>query len=242
MLRPDLARSIPSGVVRVIAAAAVLLVAAGCGGGDPTTTSASAPTGPSTTSAGPTTTTTSAPEVTTTTLDGEGISELEALAPGLLVAATELTLTGGVQDLGYTPPGPLPACDFVLDDEVPPDLHVGTSLGPSAGLTYVVEAIRVYPDEATAAAAFDAAVANEEPCRAHQQGFTGPTDVNDRMGADRAVSFGALDRGGATEVFYALVGDALVAFVFPPPGDPSQPPPTDVAAFGIGKILAALEA
>ena len=211
---------------------------AGCG--DDGTTGATGSTGATTTSLAETTT--SEPEATTTstTVDGEGISELEALAPGLLLAAGELGVPG-IEDLGYTPPGSLPPCDFVLDDEVAADLHVGTTLGVN-GLPYVVEAIRVYPDEATAADAFDAAVANEEPCRAHQQAFTGPTDVNDRIGADRAASFGVVDQGGPTEVVYALVGDALVAFVFPPPGDPSQPPPIDVAAFGVGKILAALEA
>jgi hypothetical protein len=220
----------------VTALVAALALAAGCGDGgsgaatDPTsvtTTTAAA-------AAGEATTTTAATEET------DGISELEALAPELLVAAAELPVAG-IGDLGYSPAGSLPGCDFVLDDEVPPDLNVGTSLGAN-GLAFVTEVIRVYSDADAAASAFATAVANEEPCRSHEQSFSGPTDVNDRIGADRAVAFSALDRGGPTEVVYALVGDALVSFEFPPPADPTGPPPLDVAAFGVGKILAALEA
>jgi hypothetical protein len=225
---------IRSDVVRIVAVLAVLLAIGACGDDDADDAA----------SRSSTTTATAAPATTSTTVasaeDTEGISELEALAPALLVAGAELPLVG-LQDLGYAPPAGPAGCDFVLDDEVPPDLHVGTALG-SNGVAFVSEAIRVYPDAATAAEAFDAAVGNEPGCRAAYDELTGPTDVNDRIGADRAVTFTMVDRGGPTEVVYALVGDALVAFVFPPPADPAGPPALDVAAFGVGKILAALEA
>lgn len=220
---------------------ATLVVAAGCGGGG-SGGEVVAPDGTATTTVVPVVTTASTADPTTT-VDAEGISELEALAPGLLIAAAELGIEGA-RDLGYAPTDTSPRCDFDLDVEHAVDVHVGTTL--EAGGYTVTEIIRVLAEPGAAADAFDAWVANEGPCRPPDPEVTGPVDVNDRVGADRAVSFTVPTRGGAAVLVVALVGDALVSF--DQSGVPMAPDgaylldPLDVAAFGVGKILAALEA
>jgi hypothetical protein len=210
-----------------VAGAAVLVaVAAGCAGDD-------APPEGDAAGGGGATATTAAP---TTTADPEGIGDLEALAPELLVTAADLG--AGTEDLGYAPAPPPALCELDLDAQHPVAVHAGTTL--RQGAYVLTQVVRVLDGEPAAAAAFDAWVAAEPSCRPANPPVTGPQDVNDRVGADRAVLFRVTTRGGEAVLVVALVGDALVSFDHSVPT--GGPDPVDVAAFGVGKILAALEA
>jgi hypothetical protein len=227
----------------VAVTALALLVVAGCGDGggsaDPATTTTAAADAASTSTAAASITTATggtADTTGTTDLDGEGISELEALAGELLIRGDELGVP--TQDRGYTPALP-PGCPYDLDEDHPPDVHVGTTLHTDNGT--FVEVLRVYPDTDAARAAFTAAVDNEPGCSFADRDATGPVEVNERVGADAAVRFEAADRSGNTVRITTRVADAVVTFSLA--GQVGFVlDPVEVAAFGVGKILAALEA
>lgn len=229
-------------VATVLCAAAIV---AGCGSDDEQSIDADPSTATSTTTTAPpaadSTTTTGAPDdpgdpSTTTTVDGEGISELEVLAADLLVLGPELGVAA--QDLGWAPPGPS-TCGFDLDAEHAVDVVAGTTLLTDNGTFEQV--LRVYPDTESAAEAYDAAVDHEAECNFESGAATGPTDVSGEVGADAAASFSQSTRSGNLVRITTHVADAVVTFSLS--GQVGFVlDPIEVAAFGIGKILAALEA
>lgn len=187
------------------------------------------------------TTATSAP-TTPTTADGEGIAELEALAQGLLITLDELAVPT-FADAGYTPFEGANECGVDVDGDLPPDALVGTILRDDTRIFQ--QEIRVYASATAAAVGFDARV-GAFACGTGGQGtaYGEPVDVNDRVGADAAFAVTATNPQIEALLVTALVSDAVVSFVFTrPPGEaPADlPDPVEVAAFGTGKILAALE-
>lgn len=206
------------------------------GGADGTTTSAPAAT---TTAEAPTTT--SGDAATTSTTEGvdhgdedEGLAELEALVPQLLVAAADLG--SGAEEVGFRPDDEV---DCSTDGDHPPDVLAGT--GIAVGDQVVEEAIRVYPSADAATAAFEAWLAFPPSCTFGLGAAMGaPADGGEAIGADRSVVYEAAADGGArTTLVVALVGDALVTTSIA--GIPGHDP-LEVAAFAVGKLLAALEA
>lgn len=238
---------------------AVLAVAAvACSGGDDVATEATGP-APSTTAAPATTTTTvAAPVVTTATTAAPGdegadaghdeLSELEEghtalvdFAVDLLVGSADLA-GQSFEDAGYTPtegPGP---CGTDLDADHPADVLVGTTLADADGRR-ITEEIRVFAGTDEAADAFEAhrgALA----CGGDGAGttFGAATDVNDVVGADAASEVAVTSEDGSGVVITALVADTVLTFrIAAPSVTPSSLDPREVAAFGVGKILAALE-
>jgi hypothetical protein len=228
-------------VIAVAVLAVVGLLGAACGGDDePTaddaTTTTTQPAATTTTTAAPTTTAEAgAGDPSTSVPEGEGISELEALASDLLILPTELGAPA--EDQGYVPGAP---CGVELDDEHPPDVQVGTRLLTPNG--EFVEEIRIYPDTDAAIAAYETAVELERGCWIETRGLpTGPEDVNERVGADAAVFVTAGDRGGNLHRVTTRVADAVVTFSLS--GQVGFVLDlVEVGAFGVGKIIAALEA
>jgi hypothetical protein len=238
-----------------VAVTGLVLLAAACGGDGASDDRLAA-----TTTAAPVTTTT-APEASMTTppaaTDGgptlgeliheladteEGQTELEQLSLELLVAPEDF---GGQSfaDAGYVPSEGPDECGVDVDADHPPSVLVGTGLTDADGRS-IVEELRVFPDVESAAGAFEAhrtALA----CGTDGAGatFGEPADVNEVVHADAAseVTLVAEDRSGV--VITALVGDAVLTFgVAAPAAAPPALDPREVAAFGVGKVLAALEA
>lgn len=210
----------------VTLAVAVLLPVSACRGsddGEPRPSGGTSTTGASTTVA--------------VTEDPEGTSELELVAHALLITGAELGVTQAV-DLGYSPPQDPGECGFATDAEHPADIHVGTRLDIQTAV--VEEVLRIYRDPAAAEAAFQARVLLTCDLPLTDAGGTGPVDVNDRMGADQALAFSGTDSSGAFALVVTLLSDAVVSFSLRGAVDASIDP-VDLAAFGVGKILAALE-
>ena len=206
-------------ILRTITAIALAaLVAGGCGddaerADDPTSTTAAA--------AGATTTGVDEPGV-----HDEGSGALEELAQTLLIQPAELG-DPSYADVGYTPGAVAAACGGALDG-LAADVLAGASLASEPLATAVVQELRVYATAAEAATAFDAAAA--------AGGCGAAADVTTQVGADRSTAFVG-DPATAGTYVVALVADTVLAFhVLGTALDPLE-----VAAFGAGKVLAALE-
>jgi len=159
-------------------------------------------------------------------VEAEGSGDLEELAQTLLVQPAELG-DPSYTDVGYTPGAVAAVCGGALDG-LPADVLAGTALASDPLGTRVVQELRVYPTEDDAGAAFDAA--------AGAAGCGEGADVNADVGADRATAFVGEPNDAGTYVV-ALVADTVLAFhVVGTALDPLE-----VAAFGAGKVLAALE-
>lgn len=235
--------------------AALLLVSvgAGCDGNDgddgddgaaATTTTVTVGDATTTTAVDADTTTTREATTTTTPVDdelhdtAEGVTDLEQLALDLLILPPELG-GGAFTDAGYVPVEGPNGCGIDVDGDVPPVILVGTRLVDDAAST-ITEELRVY-DDVTVAAQAQAAHAAGLDCGGDADGTTyGPaTDVNDVVGADAAVSIEVTGPSSSGLVVVAQVGDAVLTFDLTIT-DPGLAP-LDVAAFGVGKVLAALE-
>ena len=167
--------------------------------------------------------------------DDEGVGDLQEVAAQLLVTADELGT--GFADAGYVPGTEPNACGFALDEEHPPDVLVGVRL--DGGGSFAQQELRVYPNTEASAAAYDAAT----------EGSTCPPavsslgDVADEVGADAATMFREASPTGDATTVVAVVSDTVATFrVEGPPGGAPPVDPIDLAAFGTGKLLAALEA
>jgi hypothetical protein len=234
---PRLARALAP-----VAALALALLACGDDGeagsdGTTTTTTEAA----DTTSSTSTTTTAAAEddgEATTTTGadhgdEEEGLAELEALVPQLLIAAPELG--PDAEDIGFRPQEDV---DCSVDADHTPDVLAGTGL--QVGTQVVEEVLRVYPSPEEAEAAFEAWLAFPPECTFGWGVAMGePVDGGEPVGADRSVVYTA-ERGGgsSTTVVVALVSDTLVTTAVT--GTPGLDP-VEVGAFAVGKVQAALE-
>lgn len=181
---------------------------------------------------------------TTTAEDGEGIDPLEGLAQSLLITLDELAVEG-FQDVGYTPTDGPNQCGVDLDAEHPNQVLVGTTLGHDQ-LAFQQE-IRVYGSTQEAMVAFSAGV-DGATCEGLPDGttFTEPTDVTEAVGGDQAIAITATNPTTEAVVVAVLLSDSVVSFTFvsSPPGSAESlgaPNPAEVAAFGVGKIEAALE-
>ena len=161
----------------------------------------------------------------------------------MLITLDELGNTK-FSDAGYTPNEGPNACGYDLDAEHPAEVLVGATYGDE-GRVFQQE-IRVYATAADALEAYNAGVANTT-CDAATGGLamTGPVDVTDEVGADQAAAFTATLPSYEATLVAALVSDALVTFQFGTSTGATEaadaPDPIDLTAFGIGKILAALE-
>lgn len=256
----------PARAAAAVASALALLALGACGddpepsGGAATSAAAPATDAPATTGGDDgeaTTTTEDAAEATSTTSataggddDPEGIDDLESLAQSLLVQPGEIdTETLTFEDTGYVPPdeGGVNACGNPLTDSVvPPAVLVGTTLTePTSGLQLLQE-IRIYADEAEAGEAFDTGV-EALGCGTSADGaltLDGPIDVTEEVGGDRASAFD-LEAPETEGVLVAVhLSDSVVLFLFTGSVGAAESvgagSPLDVAAFGVGKILAAL--
>jgi hypothetical protein len=228
----------PARALAPVAALALALLACGDDGdGAATTSTTEAPTTTSTTEV---TTTTEAAGTTSTTEAGvdhgdeeEGLAELEALVPQLLVTAAELG--PDVEDIGFRPQEDI---DCTVDADHEPDVLAGAGL--RAGAQVIEEVIRVYPSPEAAEAAFDAWLELPPTCTYGLGVAMGePVDGGEPVGADRSVVYEAARGGGATSTLVvALVSDSLVTTVVT--GTPGLVP-LEVGAFAVGKVQAALE-
>lgn len=244
---------------QVVGAIVALLALVGCGDGeaderadvqDETTTTSEPAT--TTTRAAPrsTTSTTAAPDDTGTVGEladelattEEGDTGLEQLSLELLVVPADLAGQSFV-DAGYVPTEGPNGCGVDVDAVHPTSVLVGTGLADADGRS-IVEELRVYADVAAAQAAYDAhrtALA----CGTDGEGTTyGPAvDVNDVVGADAAEEVAVVVEDAQGVVVVALVGDAVLTFATSAPAaTPATLDPRELAAFGVGKVLAALEA
>ena len=221
-----------------VAALALALLACGDDGDASGTTTSSTEASTTTTEAAETTTT-EVPGTTTTEAEvdhgdeEEGLAELEALIPQLLITAAELG--PDVEDIGFRPPEDV---DCGIDDDHPADVLAGTGL--QAPSQMVEEAIRVYATPEAAEAAFEAWLAFPPTCTYGLGVAMGaPTDGGEPVGADRSVVYSASGDGGSNSTLVvALVSDSLVTTVVT--GAPDLDP-VEVGAFAVGKVQAALE-
>lgn len=214
-----------------VVAVALALLACGDDGGSAATTTTS------TTEATESTTT----EATTTTEapgddqgdEEEGLAELEALVPQLLIAASELGPE--VEDIGFRPQE---GVDCSVDVDHTPDVLAGTGLQAEAQV--IEEVIRVYPSPDAAEAAFETWVAFPPDCTFGWGLAMGePVDGGEPVGADRSVVYTAVrDGDSTTTVVVALVSDALVTTAVT---GTTGLDPVEVGAFAVGKVQAALE-
>jgi hypothetical protein len=225
-------------------AALLLLGAAACGGdddgddtADDTTTTTEAADEETTT-----TTVVDDEETTTTTVTDEGNLAIEQFAQSTLITLEELALEG-FTDLGYTPsPGPN-QCGFDIDATHPAAVVVGTDLG-SDTLRFLQE-VRVYETPAAAETAFQAGLEGTQCTPEDGTQIAAPIDVTTDVDAQQAVLISATRDDLNVVVVAALLSDAVVSFNFA--GAPADieaagaPHPVEVAAFGIGKIKAAME-
>jgi hypothetical protein len=218
---------------------AVALVLLACGDdGDPAATTTTSTTEVADSTSTSTTTTTGEDEATTTTGvdhgdEEEGLGELEALVPQLLITAAELG--PDVEDIGFRP---LEDVDCGVDGDHPVDVLAGTGL--QAPTQVIEEVIRVYPSPEAAEAAFEAWLAFPDDCTfGLGVPMGGPADANSIVGADRSVAYEvARDGDDTATLVVALVSDSLVTTaVTGTPGMDSL----EVGAFAVGKIQAALE-
>lgn len=188
-------------------------------------------------------TTTTGGDETTTTVDDEGISPLEDLAQSLLVTVDELGIAD-FQDAGYNPEQGPNQCGYDLDAEYPAEVLVGTTLGNSQ-LVFEQE-IRVYPTSLEAQVAYASGV-DGATCDDLPDGttFGEQIDLTEQVGGDSATGITVTSPALEGVVVVVLVSDAVVSFTFvgaPGAAEASGAPnPAEVAAFGVGKILAALE-
>ncbi len=212
--------------------AALALVACGdddAGSADATTTTAAAPsttTTVATTSSSSTSTT--APAVTSTTedLSGEGIGELESVLADLLIREGELG-DPTLLDAGYTPPEGGGPCGVDIDSQLPPASLVGAAFESAENELRVLEELRAYDT-------VDDAVAAVSSLRAGPA-CGGAADVAAELDADEAFLVETPER--ANVVVVARVADVVAAFDVTGETDQRQ-----IAAFGIGKISAFIEA
>jgi hypothetical protein len=224
--------------------AALALALAACGddsGGNTSDTTTEVPASTTSTTDAPSTTSTTPPGTTTTTEAGvdhgdaeEGLAELEALVPQLLITAAELG--PDAEDIGFRPQEDV---DCTVDADHEPDVLAGAGL--MAGAQVVEEVIRVYPSPEAAEAAFEAWLAFPPECTFGWGLAMGtPVDGGELVGADRSVVYEA-ERGGTstTTLVVALVSDSLVTTAVT--GSPGLDP-VEVGAFAVGKVQAALEA
>lgn len=220
---------------RAALACAVLALAA-CGGDD---ADEAVPTTTVTTEAPPSSTATTGAEPeepTTTTISDEGLGDVEAVLQQLLVRPAELGDHGFV-DAGYTPDEGANACGVDVDADVPPGALVGARLQSESLQLVVQQEVRAYTSVEEAAAAF---AAGREAIRC---GTGEPTDVTTEVGGDEAFSVTFADEGSAGTLVVAQVTDVIVTFQLAaaPGADTSALDPLEVAAFGVGKLLAYLE-
>ena len=140
-------------------------------------------------------------------------------------------------DAGYVPTEGANVCGVDADAAHPAEVRVGTNLVDDANRS-IVEEIRVYADVDVATAAYEAH-------RVALDCAGGPsTDVTADVGGDAAAeSTVAEDEGRGGVRITVLVGDALVQVeVITPDGAEGTLVDREVAAFAVGKVLAALEA
>jgi hypothetical protein len=203
--------------VRSRAAAALLAAAiAACGADDASPDRRTGTTG----------TTIEAVVSTSTTVEArpdEGIGALETTLGDLLVTADELG-DPALADLGYSPAADATPCGVDASALGAPSALVGTRVG-AAG-QQVLEELRAY-DDLDAAADAVASLRAGPACAAAR-------DVTAEVGADQAF---AADLGTAGDVvIVAQVADVVAVFRIE-----GFPAPVEVAAFGMGKVLAFLE-
>jgi hypothetical protein len=197
--------------------AVLAVLGVGCGGDDDASTPP--------TSAPITTTTAAVSSTFEPGLDEEGIAALEELLPDLLVSESELGDASYV-DVGYSPgagPGP---CGLDVDASIPPSALAGTNLASEPLASSVQEEIRVYGSADESRMAFRSMVDASSCVPAR--------DVRTETGADEATAFPW--EGGT--VIVARVADTVLTFAV----SGQALDHLEVAAFGVGRVLAALEA
>lgn len=172
----------------------------------------------------------------------EGQTELEQLSLELLIAPEDL---GGQSftDAGYVPSEGPNECGVDVDADHPASVLVGTGLSDADGRS-IVEELRVFADVEAATDAFEAR-RTAWGCGSDGAGttFGEPTDVNEVVHADAGSEVTVVTEDQSGVVITALVGDAVLTFgVAAPAAAPPALDPREVAAFGVGKVLAALEA
>jgi hypothetical protein len=175
-------------------------------------------------------------------LADEGDAQLADLALELLITPAELAGQTFV-DTGYVPPEGAGPCGLDTDAAHPPDVLVGTALADAEGRA-ITQELRAYPSTDTSAEAY-AAHRDALACGTDGAGttFGPPTDVSEVVGAGAAseVTVTVEDESGV--VVTALVADVVLTFrIAAPAATPATLDPREVAAFGVGKVLAALEA
>jgi hypothetical protein len=212
--------------VLLLGIAGALLVVGGCSDDD-------TPAAQVTTTTAPAASGTSAPPETDTTTAGalpdepgladEGIGALDELAQSLLIQEGELG-DPPLADVGYTPGVTGAVCGGDVDTPHPADVLVGVVL--ESDTTAVVEEIRVFADADAATAAYDAIMT--------ATGCGAASSVSPDVPADRAALFQA---AGIGTFVLAQTADTVLAFHVTGEGLD----PVEVAAFGAGKVAAALE-
>jgi hypothetical protein len=226
------------------AALVVLVLLAGCGDDDdavPTVTSSTSTTTSSTSSTTATTTTTTSSTTLPEQDHDEGIGDLEVALVDLLIRPDELG-DPTFADVGYTPTERPPTCGVDLDADHPGDALVGTTLqSDEAGVT-IEQDLRAFASVEAAAEAMSAT-------RAAYACGDGPDDISylpaedvtAEVGGDEAFSIRyAVGQQAEGSFVVARVTDVLLTFGFAGSGR-GGPDRTEVAAFGVGKLLALLE-
>lgn len=243
------------GAASAVATLVVTLGVAACGGGsDDEDAGATATTAEATTTSADeaTTTSTAHTEDAGATLTDEvpedlahseeGHTQLVELALGLLIEPEELA-GSAFTDAGYVPEEGTNGCGVDPDAEHEPDVLVGTALVDPDGRT-ITEELRVYADTDASAAAF-ATHRDALDCGTDGAGttFGEPVDVSGPVGAGAATEVAVTVEDEAGVVISALVADTVLTFrISAPAATPPALDPREVAAFGVGKVLAALEA
>jgi hypothetical protein len=196
------------------------------------------------------TTTTAGDDTTTTTasLDDEGIGALEAVLSDLLVTAEELGDPSFV-DVGYSPEDGdgENVCGVDVDADVPPATVVGRQLESESLQLAFQQELRGYDSIDGAAEAYAAGLEGTS-CGTSPDGtitLTAPQDVTAQVGGDEAFAVGVTGEGIEGVLVAVRVTDVIATFQFAGATGAAEaagaPDPIDVAAFGVGKLLAFLE-
>lgn len=183
-----------------------------------------------------------APAAPNTTVSDEGIGELESLAQSLLITVEGLG-DPSFTDVGYEPREGGP-CGIDVDAELPPSVLVGATFFSEDRGVVVLQEIRIYESTSAAEDAFDRAEVAHS-CATSVDGLTtisDATDVTEDVGGDSARFITATGSGLHAQAVYVLVGDAVLTFGLGGQEPTDAAEITEIAAFGTGKVLAALEA
>ena len=178
--------------------------------------------------------------------DEEFVAALEAYLEPFFIDPIELGSTW-VESEWRPAEGPN-GCGVDVDAELPPFAHFGRLMAPTDAELQLEEEFRVYESIQGAEAAFargrEAVSCGEDTVDPSVGTFTEVVDASTEVGAP-AYAVGAIGEGFEGTLVVALVSDVVVSFEFVGATGAAEafdaPSPGEIAAYGVGKLIAGFE-